>query len=590
MNKNLWISSLLLLTLAGGRTASADITGATVTLELADGQKQAKVNGQPEALETPGVIVDGSFYVPLAWVSEKLGLKAVWHADRQTAGLKAPKAYLEWDLGLDRATINGAAAPLSESAMIADGRFLVKLSRLAPYLNVEFTYEAEQRAVRIRSVSPTGSLYKESNYPGDQEPNSRPVARFMPDKPSYRVGEPVHLIDLSYDPNAEGLPDYEWSGKQEAYFTPGTYEVTLRVKDGHGAVSDPYTRTITVRPEPYLTQAEYPWYFAGTGELIPDPAGRMGAKWEQASQLQAAIRQPEDRRLVVGADGKRITSNGMVYRDRLQGKARLYGYAVNGMGERTRWGIAVTNPSPERSIKVTVTREGKLAPSLFAQSSAAQAGGDYLNDRGEGRALEVPAGATVWLSFDVLEPGQGTAILADVTASGEAVYVFGSVKPDEAAEALAAGPVAAEAGSVRGTYVSADHVWEAAAGEDVFRELKKWSIGGTGTLEPRVAGKDGLSGEAKSAASAKGSVYKLRLNHPRAAAVALRAVNGVFYGTVKVNGVLMTPPTGGLTPKDGFWLLTRTTGKEERLDMEYTPAPGSAENVEWLFYPLGDLK
>ncbi|UUZ78971.1 PKD domain-containing protein [Paenibacillus sp. P26] len=441
----------------------------------------------------------------------------------------------------------------------------------------------------MKYVTPTGELYKESGYPEDTQPNSRPVAKFAPDKPAYRIGEPVKLVDLSYDPDAEGLPDYEWSGKQEAYFAAGTYEVTLRVRDGKGHLSDPYTHTIVVKPELYLSAAEYPWYYAPVGSVVPDRGGQMAAKWNQAPQLQATIRRPEDRKLVVGTDGKGIGSTGLYYRDRARGKARLYAYPVNAAGVPLQWGITVSNPSADKKVTVKATKEGKLNPTLFSYSAASQAVMDYMSYRGEGRTLEVPAGQTVWLDAVRLEPGQGAVQLADIETDGDAIVSFAAAKPEDSALQAVGYPAAEAADAARGTYRSADHAWEAEAGGEVFRDLRKWTIG-EGSLEPPVQGLDALAGTVKSAGAAKGSDYSLRLNHPRAAAVAVRPVNGVLTGTVKVNGQPLVPPAGGIAAQDGAWLIARTTGKEAVLDMEYIPSPGSAETVEWLLFPLEDLK
>src|SRR5206468_9450280 len=132
-----------------------------------------------------------------------------------TVGLTTPKAYIEWNLEKETVAVNGDTSPLAELARISGGKLLVKLTWIAPYMNVQYTYEPNPSRVELKYVTPTGEMYKESGYPEDNQPNSRPMAKFAPDKPFYRIGEPVKLIDLSYDPDAEGLPDYEWSGKQD---------------------------------------------------------------------------------------------------------------------------------------------------------------------------------------------------------------------------------------------------------------------------------------------------------------------------------------------------------------------------------------
>ncbi|UUZ94915.1 hypothetical protein LJK87_10605 [Paenibacillus sp. P25] len=159
----------------------------------------------------------------------------------------------------------------------------------------------------------------------------------------------------------------------------------------------------------------------------------MAAKWNQAPQLQATIRRPEDRKLVVGTDGKGIGSTGLYYRDRSWGKARLYAYPVNAAGVPLQWGITVSNPSADKKVTVKATKEGKLNPTLFSYSAASQAVMDYMSYRGEGRTLEVPAGQTVWLDAVRLEPGQGAVQLADIETDGDAIVSFAAAKPEDSA-------------------------------------------------------------------------------------------------------------------------------------------------------------
>lgn len=75
--------------------------------------------------------------------------------------------------------------------------------------------------------------------------NQPPVARF--DAPGWVLaGERVRYVDRSTDPDGDPLIREEWTGRQDRFESPGRHKVTLRVQDGHGLWSAPYSRTITV--------------------------------------------------------------------------------------------------------------------------------------------------------------------------------------------------------------------------------------------------------------------------------------------------------------------------------------------------------
>lgn len=594
MNRKFVLLSILAAALANAQLPAAAANGAppaaghAITLELTDGSQEALAGGQPQLLEQPARLVDGSFFVPLRWVSERLGMTPVWNEASGTIGLTTPKAYIEWEPKPSKVAVNGVPADWEATSVLVEGTLLVKLAWIAEALGVSYTYETNPSRVWLQGTSRTGSLYSESAYPQDRQPNARPVAIFATDKASYRLGEPVRFIDLSYDADAEGLPETEWTGKRDAYFTAGEHEVTLRVRDSKGQLSDPYTRLVKVEPELFLSEADYPWHYATPGTVFADAGGVNARRADEAPALQTAIRQPEARKLIVGADGLRLEQTGVVYRDRLRGQARLYAYPRNGMADAALWGVALSNPSPDKPVQARITNEASLAPSLFSGAVAAQAAIDFLSGAKAERTVEVPPGATVWLASALLAPGQGAVQLADVETDGETIVSFAAVRPDESAR-KAADPVAAgKADAASGTFASADIAWEAAAGGDIVTGWRKWTFGATAT-EPKIPGVDALTGERRLDPAHRGTRYTLQLTEPRRSALALRVLDGVFSGALRLNGNLLTPPPGGLTKEDGFWLLQRLNGAEEALELEYMPAPGSTTNIELIVAPLDDL-
>ena len=65
-----------------------ELEGTTVELWL--GKKEAKVNGKPLTLDSPPLVIKGSTYVPVRFVSEQLGAKVDWIASSKTAMITYP--------------------------------------------------------------------------------------------------------------------------------------------------------------------------------------------------------------------------------------------------------------------------------------------------------------------------------------------------------------------------------------------------------------------------------------------------------------------------------------------------------------------
>ncbi len=117
LNKKHLLSLTLILALLAAREhpASAQVSGTKLHLQLQDEQLSAAVNGSAVSLETAARIVDGSFYIPVRWAAQQLGLELKWNEERRTAGLTTPSAYLEWDLARQTVRVNGASMPLKET-------------------------------------------------------------------------------------------------------------------------------------------------------------------------------------------------------------------------------------------------------------------------------------------------------------------------------------------------------------------------------------------------------------------------------------------------------------------------------------------
>jgi len=52
---------------------------------------------------------------------------------------------------------------------------------------------------------------------------------------------------------------------------------------------------------------------------------------------------------------------------------------------------------------------------------------------------------------------------------------------------------------------------------------------------------------------------------------------------------VLAPNSRAITPIDGVYLLTRTTGNEDELNIEFTPPAGSNFPIDLILWPLENL-
>jgi hypothetical protein len=570
LNKKYLISTALLLGLlaAQGQAADAQVSGTTIKLKLQDSETVAEVSGLQTTLATAPVIVDDSFYVPIRWVSEQLGMTMAWKAESRRIGLTAPHAYIEWDLNRATASVNGISVPLEETSIIQNDSLLVKLSWIAPYMGVTYVYQPNPSRVELTYTGPTKTAYRESVYTENIQPNSRPIAKFVTDKAEYRKGEPVAYVDLSYDADAEGLPEYRWIGQKDAFFEPGTHAVTLQVRDGSGLWSEPFTQSVKVTNDTFLTEEQFPWYAKPVGTLAKLSSAAWKRNLTDAPAISSEITERNERLQVVSGVNHTIGQSGLLKKQTINGKVRLYSHHVLGVKESKQFAILLHNPNPTETRHISVSKQGMGGPTLFHGASAASAVASFMTEPALDQSIEVKPGETVTLQRYTLQPGQGFIHIKDMESDGplEAGFV-----------------VTGEFDSIRALPTYAAVTDAVVASSTGASEVK---------LQAYVKNLTAVSQWTTPAPDATniGTVYKMRMTFPSKAAIGLRAPEGLVNGTLKVNGKVMQLPEGGLTEQDGALLIYRSTGLEAEIAIEWMAAPGSTSSAQWIYYPLEEKR
>jgi PKD repeat protein len=568
--------------------ASPTITGTTQNAG-ASAQIAAKidsyyvmVNNHTKVLDTPAVLVQNKVFIPLKNAASYIGIGLVWNAKLNAIEMKTAKANLQFNLTKKTININGKIQSFSNIAFLSKGKLMISLEWFAEYTDARQSYDAATKLFRLEIGQPV-------LLPIAAPANTRPVAKFTLSKTTYRIGEPIGYVDLSYDPDAEGL-QYKWTGKQDTFFTPGTYPVTLTVTDRAGSESAAFTRYVTVEDVLYLTEEQYPIYNQPVGTSFQTDWSWVWYHFTNLPYVKREITDDKTRTLLISDSPETIKESGILYQDTINGKARLYADHMNGTTDKLRFAIMLRNTT-DQPVTVKTTNKGETAPSIYAHLIGHVASVNFLQKEPSYAApLIVPAGQTVvYVQMPDLFPAQGINLIYDVETDGalEVSFVAGDVKsfPPNPLETYTR---LAYDGHVRGTFQGSDKRWDIDLA--TLAEPSRLTIG-DGKEDTYLQGFDTERQMEVVGMGNYGVVYKIHADKPRKMAVMLIAKGGPFKGPFLINGqFMMAPASGVISAFKSIQILARTTGTEDSFDIEFTPPAGSAFPIDLIFYPLEDLK
>ncbi|MBP1994159.1 copper amine oxidase N-terminal domain-containing protein [Paenibacillus eucommiae] len=569
---------VLLASFLAGPPAQA-ISTSTSTIVLYVDQKGAFIDDKQIQLEVPATIIKDKMFVPAKFLGDALGFEVNWNDASRNIEMKPPGYNIVLNSDKKKATINGIDTPFDSVAAIVKGKLLVKLTWVADYMGAEYTYDDKLRSVNIVYTANPESIYVE------QDGNSNPVARFTTAKPTYRIGEPINYVDLSYDPDAEGV-HYEWFGKQEAFFAAGKYPVSLQVTDFHGHKSQLFASYVTVVDVPYLTEAEYPFYTKPVGGSIRTTNwGLPWSRFDELPRLPKAVTPGTDRKLLLSNSPEEFTQAGVLYQDQVSGKARLYANHINGSNQKMTMAILVVNSSNE-PITLRTTSKGTVTSSVYTNIIGNNAAIDLLLQDSYDEELIVPPNRTlVYAQLPNFYPGEAANLFYDIETDGALKFAFVAA-PEISLDTLLDLPQLANTGDTRGTFPVTELDWKIDASS--FSKASIVTIGDNKT-DPYTKGNDATTMQITENKGNQGVIYKIHADKPRKMAIMVLARGGVFSGSFKINGKFVKAPASGvMTSFDGMQILARTTGKEEALEIEFTPPGGSVFPIDLVFYPLDD--
>ncbi|OXM85004.1 copper amine oxidase N-terminal domain-containing protein [Paenibacillus rigui] len=559
--------------------SAAGIASTSTYILLYVDKTDAFLNGQQVKLESPATIIKDKMYVPAKFLGDAMGLKVEWNDKTRQVEMNTPGYNIILDSDRKQVWINGVMEPFDSAAAISpEGKLMVKLTWLADYMGARYTYNDELRRVEVIHTQLPNGIYIPNTG------NSKPVAKFSFAKDTYRIGEPVKYVDLSYDPDAEGIARAEWTNKEEAFFQPGKYNVTLTVWDAHGNKSETYSRVITISNETYLSAIEYPIYMKPVGGFIKTDWSTLWGNFWKLPELPKTVTEDSSRKLLVSDSPEEFTEKGILYQDTVNGKGRLYADHVNGTKEKVNLAILAKNTT-DKPVTIKTTNKGEVWPSVYANLIGNEASVEFLmNDPQNGSMVIPPKTTLIYSQMPEFYPSQGVNLFYDVETDGEIQFSF--VATSEVNQNSLNLPLLPFTGHVRGSFQVSQVNWNIDASS--FTTPSRLIIG-DGKSDPFQPGYDPMRKENVKNEGNYGMVYKIHADKPRKMAVMIMPYGGIFKGPFKINGeIRLVPESGVLTAFDGMQILAKTTGKEDSLDIEFTPPAGSAFPIDLIFYPLDD--
>jgi hypothetical protein len=538
------------------------------------------LNGLRIQFQHPSRTVDGRTVLPLRELSRVLSIP-LENVPSVPDGIRFGRLELYPSLKLAR--LDGKQVPLTEVATILDNAMFVVARSLDVAINANVQFDSVQRLLTLTIARDRGV------------DSTLPVARFATDKREYRLGEPVQIVKYSYDPNGIPVTFEKFTGREEAYFTPGVKTITLQVTNKNGVVSQPFSQQIRVTNDVMYSPRDYGLRFTPVGRTIPD---RDVLNYP----LTQTFREDEPTPLLLSDSPEEPDRSGLLYEDVVNGPARLIAYHSNGsraLGRVMIWAANLeSNP-----VQVRVSKFGETSATTVVATLGRASLLDFLTSSGlETLNLDPAKAAPLYLS-QPLDPGEGLNLMFDLETTGRVQLnsyfiedsliqpVLNNLAGPEMLQTLQSLPILERDGiHQRGTFYGAVRKLRIDLNQVALGGATRLVIG-DGVTDPFVVGQDILTGDQMVLKGNYGITYRITLENARGTVGTIVPRGGPYAGAMKVNGAYVAvPDSGTLFRNDLPAIFYRSIdGNTNRVELELVPASGSYLPINLLFYRVSGL-
>lgn len=419
--------------------------------------------------------------------------------------------------------------------------------------------------------------------------NQAPIADFKTNKDIYRIGEPIKYYDYSSDPE-NALENKSWTNNAPAFFEKGKYNISLKVTDDMGQVSE-MVKTVEVTEEVLYTRDEFNKIFTPVGEKYTFQ-GSIVPKLERIRYTVVNT----GYNLFRSNSPESANEDGIYYEDVVNSPTRVLIHHLNLQQNPVKYYLIASNPT-DKPISFTVPYSGVGGPHKYITITGKISGTRYLE------SLEKPNQTEITLEPNekkiILTRMSSTAVPNMQTISAHAdVYTSAPLKlqmvildskKDVLANYDSLKPVARDAVHRRGTFDNATKritITERVGDVPVRLSLSD------GTRDIKNKGVDAMTGDVMENDGIYGVVHEVILETVAPnTVISINARGGVYSGTFRVNGKnIETTKTSHLTNSNEAVILHRTGSQEERVEIYYIPASGSSLPLALLLDQIPKLK
>ncbi|AZS14707.1 copper amine oxidase N-terminal domain-containing protein [Paenibacillus lutimineralis] len=599
----------------------------------------------------PMEVKNGVSYVSIRAIVERAGLQLSFDNKTKETIISRGNDELRFKLDTSNYRVNGVVTPMKGKSYSAKNNFMVPLTAITKALGIPYTVDNVGKRVILNlstkpvasfsignkeviagetdvqyltnSYSPSGLEIVNEEWTGRQDkftdpgtytvtyrvqdsngqwsdpfslkinvgkPHTPPLANFMTDKDTYKMGELITYTDLSSD--EVGIKELVWENNERAFFTPGQMTIRLKVVNVFG-LSSTVERTITITNETLYNRDDFNKLFTPVGEKYAFD-GTSVPSWERVNYSISS----DPVTLIRSNSPETVYSEGRVYKETASGAMRFMVHHVNSTGKNMKMYVVATNKN-ETTARLTQNSLGFGGPSQYATAAgkvsveryykSLQTGGQYKDvwiAPGESKVIMPELNATTMKQGDVI------SLFADMYSDQSLEFNVIMIDPNKDPLAIAQSPSLPnlkEDVHNRGTYEDSTRYFQY---NDLVGTTRQRLLIGDNSNDPFQVGYDGITNAYKLNAGNFGMLYKIKLY--RVAPNTLITFNprgGRYSGSIMVNGDIVQLSTGGsLSAPNDANVLFRTGDREQTVEFVFTAAPGSNLSVNLLLQPLPEAK
>jgi len=301
----------------------------------------------------------------------------------------------------------------------------------------------------------------------------------------------------------------------------------------------------------------------------------------RVAEVEASV--ASGRTLLFSDSPETFRQTGVLYRDTVEGEARIFWTHVNGTGEPAKVVVVAENETDE-AVTATVGKAGIAPISKHYAYQGKEALVRWHGDADEERIVVPPRGAVALYESGVMAIDDGVHGIVDLAADGPIRLTVVAAPPFASLADAVDSPPAARDIHDRGTFAAAEirlrtdaRTWDPSTPTRI-------KIGVAGSLSGHwFEGVDAMTGEPSQNFGNYGVFYRLTIDRPGKAVYVLVPLRGLYMGAASFDGDVVA--TEALRVGDGA-VLGRTNGDEPSVELVLSAASGSFMPFDVVAVPL----